>query len=106
MGATAELERLLGTLGRAIQSVAVDEEARGGSAGETTRQALPRAATGGGDAIDRILSAGDRETAVASLRDSDVVNAFRDELTDGLIRVDTANRLLGLVSQIIARLLV
>ena len=53
--------------------------------------------TGRGDAIDAILAAEPRKTGVNSLRDHEVVEQFRQELTDGLIRVDTANRLLGLI---------
>ncbi len=52
---------------------------------------------GRGDAIDAILAEGRRKTKVRSLRDHEVVEQFRRELTDGLIRVDTANRLLGLI---------
>ena len=51
----------------------------------------------GQDAIDRILGGEPRHTRVRSLRDHEVVNRFRQELVDGLIRVDTANRLLGMI---------
>ena len=57
-----------------------------------------------GDAIDRELAAPARTTAVRSLRDSPEVAAFRQALVDGLIRVDTVNRLLQLVNEVIVRL--
>jgi len=56
---------------------------------------------GSGDAIDRGLLQPSRETAVVSLHDSEIIRKFRDDLADGLIRVDAANQLFGLVSQII-----
>ncbi len=49
------------------------------------------------DAIDAILAGSPRTTQVASLRDHEVVRRFRQELSDGLIRVDTAHRLLMLL---------
>ncbi len=60
---------------------------------------LESSARGGGrdDAIDAILASEPRQTAVTSLRDHEVVVRFRQELTDGLIRVDSANRLLSLL---------
>ena len=58
-----------------------------------------------GDAIDDVLSAAPRTTAVQSLRDHPDVVQFRQELTDGLIRVDTANRLLRLVSTVVTAVL-
>jgi hypothetical protein len=59
---------------------------------------------GGGDAIDRVLAEPARQTRVESLRDSEIVQRFRDDLIDGLIRVDTANQLFRLISQIIGML--
>ena len=53
------------------------------------------------DAIDAILASEPRRTGVRSLRDHEVVQQFRRELSDGLIRVDTANRLLGLIRTIV-----
>ncbi|HEY3245924.1 MAG TPA: hypothetical protein VGM03_21490 [Phycisphaerae bacterium] len=53
------------------------------------------------DAIAAELTAPPRTSAVRSLRNDEVVQQFRQELVDGLIRVDTANRLLALVSQVI-----
>lgn len=66
---------------------------------------LQRAESGGGDAIDRVLNAPPRSTATRSLRDAPEVLAFRQALTDGMIRVDTVNRLLRLVDAIVTRLL-
>lgn len=61
------------------------------------------AQTNGGDAIDIELAQPARTTAVRSVRDTPEVAAFRQELVDGLIRVDTANRLLRLVAAILER---
>ncbi|MFQ5462662.1 MAG: hypothetical protein ACE5E5_08555 [Phycisphaerae bacterium] len=55
-----------------------------------------------GDAIDRVLSGPVRRSTASSLRDHEAVRAFRRELSDGMIRVDTVNRLLGLVGKLIA----
>ncbi len=49
------------------------------------------------DAIDEILLASPRETAVASLANHEAVKQFRQEATDGFVRVDTARRLLTLI---------
>ncbi|MCP4591413.1 MAG: hypothetical protein GY842_11760 [bacterium] len=57
------------------------------------------------DAIDLILASSPRRTEVRSLRHDPTVEAFRQELIDGLIRVDTANRLLGLVNTVITAVL-
>ena len=53
------------------------------------------------DAIDAILASDPRSTGVRSLRDHEVVQKFRRELSDGLIRVDTANKLLGLIRTVV-----
>ena len=58
-----------------------------------------------GDAIDLILATPPRETQVRSLRNEATVQAFRRELVDGLIRVDTANQLLRLVTTAITSLM-
>lgn len=60
---------------------------------------------GAGDAIDLILASPARTTEVCSLRHDPVVEAFRQELVDGLIRVDTANKLLHLVNTVVTALL-
>ncbi len=66
-----------------------------------------RARRGGrGDAIDAILASEPRQTAIQSLRDHEVVQRFRQELMDGMIRVDSVNRLLGLVRLVITSALV
>ncbi len=44
--------------------------------------------------------------ANALLREAPEVEAFRNELINGLIRVDTANQLLRLANAVISRLLV
>jgi len=59
---------------------------------------------GRGDAIDRVLLEPSRQTRVESLRDSEVVQQFRNDLIDGLIRVDTANQLFRLIAQVVSLL--
>ena len=66
-------------------------------------RAIGRAARGGGDAIDDILESPRRRTGVKSVRHHEAVEAFRRELTDGLIRADTARQLLRLVTVILAQ---
>ena len=56
---------------------------------------------GGGDAIDRVLAAAPRETAVRGLRGDESMARFRQELINGLIRVDTAGRVLDLVRRVL-----
>ena len=60
---------------------------------------------GASDAIDAVLASPPRSTGVRSLRRDPVVETFRQELVDGLIRVDTLNRLLGLVNTVVTALL-
>ncbi len=55
------------------------------------------------DAIDRILTSPRRETQVRSLYDDPVVQRFRDDLTNGFIRVDTANALFQLLGNTLNR---
>ncbi len=73
-------------------------------------EASPRTAPGAGaplrgDAIDQVLAEAPRSTGIVSLRDAPEVAAFRNELTDGLIRVDTANQLLRLINEVVVRVL-
>ncbi len=55
------------------------------------------------DAIDRELARRPRVTQVDSLRDAPEVQAFREALLDGLVRVDTANQLLRLLNTVIGQ---
>ena len=55
----------------------------------------------GRDAIDRVLAERRRTTDARSLRDHEVVQKFREELTDGFVRADTAQRLLSLVEAVV-----
>ncbi len=57
------------------------------------------------DAIDRVLGSQPRSTNVRSLKDDETIEAFRRELVDGLIRVDTAGRALRLLSQVVGAVL-
>jgi hypothetical protein len=58
-----------------------------------------------GDAIDAELARTPRQSAVTPLRDSEIMNRFRQELVDGLIRVDTAAQVLRLVQQVVGAVL-
>lgn len=49
------------------------------------------------DVIDRVRLSPVRTTAARSLRDDEVIRRFREEVTSGLIRVDTVRQLLGLI---------
>jgi len=55
----------------------------------------------GGDAIDDVLKSAPRTTVTTSLREHEVVRKFRQEMADGLIRLDTANQLLRLASTVL-----
>ncbi|MBU0717656.1 MAG: hypothetical protein KJ749_05350, partial [Planctomycetes bacterium] len=57
------------------------------------------------DAIDLILAAPPHSTQVRALRHDPVVEAFRQELIDGFVRVDTANKLLNLVNTVVTAIL-
>ena len=57
----------------------------------------PRSERKGGDALDVIIDAPPRTTAVTPLRDHEAVRRFRAEVSDGLIHADTINQLLGLI---------
>ncbi|GJM23590.1 MAG: hypothetical protein DHS20C16_00050 [Phycisphaerae bacterium] len=57
------------------------------------------------DAIDRVLGSTPRTTNVRSLRGDATIEAFRRELVDGLIRVDTAGRALRLLSHVVGAVL-
>ena len=49
------------------------------------------------DALDAILGSAPRSTTLKSLREHETIQRFRKEFSDGLIRVDTARQLLGLI---------
>lgn len=103
---TVELDELLNLLdaaeGQKSDSAAETSEAPAESPPPTST-AQPKSTSA--DAIDRALAAPSRQTAVVSLRQSPVVQMFRQELTDGMIRADSVNRLLRLVNEVVARLL-
>ena len=71
----------------------------------TLEGAVGREAAGAGDAIDEVLKGPGRSTQAVSIRQSPEVDAFRRELIDGLIRVDTVNQVLRLVNEWVVRLL-
>jgi hypothetical protein len=63
----------------------------------TLEQVNPRG--GGGDAIDAVLASEPRTTQAVSVRQAPEMEAFRRELVDGLIRVDTVNQVLRLLNE-------
>jgi len=63
----------------------------------------PGATPAARDAIDDVLDRPARETRVASLAESPVMAAFRGELTDGLIRIDTLNQVLRMLTLVLER---
>ena len=63
---------------------------------------LERVVSGSGDAIDHIVQGPRRKTNAKSVRNDPAMQRFRRELADGLIRADTANQLLRLVSRVIS----
>lgn len=63
---------------------------------------LEQVVSGSRDAIDRIVQGPRRKTNAKSVRNDPAMQRFRRELADGLIRADTANQLLRLVSRVIS----
>ena len=51
------------------------------------------------DAIDAVLAGQPRRTQAVSVRQAPEMEAFRRELTDGLIRADTVNQVLRLLNE-------
>ena len=72
---------------------------------DSQAKAKSTASVGAGDAISRELAREARKTEVQSLRDAPEIEAFRNELIDGLIREDTANQLLKLINEVVTRLM-
>lgn len=63
----------------------------------------PGATPAARDAIDEALERPARETRVVSLAESPVMQSFRQELSDGLIRIDTLNQVLRMLTLITER---
>jgi len=104
--ATGELDRLL----NALESIIEPGDSNSGAAIIPTSEQTPRETarlreTSAGDAIDTVLATPARTTAVHSLRSAPEIEAFRQALTDGLIRADTVNQLLRLVNEIVGQLI-
>ena len=83
---TSVLDQLLATL-----DAAADKE--------------PKTFTGNPDAITLKMAKERRKTNVTSVRDDPVMEAFRQELTDGLIRVDTVQKVISLVNTVVQKVL-
>ena len=96
----SHLDTLQGTTGdsgatSSLPARATDATGNPSDSGATG--SLPARASKRSDAIDAILAGPQRTTAVKSLRDHETIQRFRKEFADGLIRVDTARQLLGLI---------
>lgn len=98
MSALEELDKLIVSLDEASTKATVAADTSGDVAGGTTASAAVKT---GGDAIDAVLASSPRTTSVRSLRNDDAMNRFRQELSDGLIRVDTVGKVLRLVNTIL-----
>ena len=108
MADTSLLDRLLETLEQLGQNSG-ETPHPAESTGETPvprPQPQPAAKPAFADAISRELERERRVTAVRSLRDDPIVQQFRTELADGLIRADTVQQLLGLIDRVVQRVLV
>ena len=57
------------------------------------------------DALDIILGSKPRHTKVEYLRDSEVVQKFRQDLLEGAVRIEHVNQFLGIVGLIIKKIL-
>lgn len=66
-----------------------------------TLESLVNRADPPADAIDRILADAPRTTAVRALRDTPVVARFREDLTNGFIRIDAANALFRIITDVL-----
>jgi len=112
-GVTGELDRLLGTLESLLAAGGSDSEETqttpevGTQASQepAPKAVAPQPKAPSGDAIDAVLASPARTTAVRSLRSSPEIEAFRQALVDGLIRVDTVNQLLRLVNEVVGQLI-
>ncbi|MCG3138870.1 MAG: hypothetical protein HJJLKODD_02739 [Phycisphaerae bacterium] len=54
--------------------------------------------------VEQILQSAPRNTEVRSLQDSDEIRQFRQDLLNGLVRMDRLNLILRLVSQVVGYL--
>lgn len=93
---TQPFDRLLQSLETLVRPAAHDP-----NRADPDNHAAPTREPDPPDAIDRILAAAPRRTRVRSLRDAPVVARFREDLTHGLIRVDTANVLFRIITDLI-----
>jgi len=70
------------------------------------KKSVPARPSNKGDAIDQVLNSPGRTTATVSLQNAPEVTAFREALTDGLIRADALNGLLRLINEVVVRWMV
>jgi hypothetical protein len=78
----------------------VDDLTRFDEAVKTLAAAAGRATTAA-DAIDAILAAPPRASNVKSLHDAPAIQAFRTELAAGMVRAETAIRVLDFAAQLV-----
>ncbi len=102
MTVTDELDALIEQLDQAIE-----DNADSGAADSPAVIGEPDSVAHSGktDALDLILGSAPRRTAVKRLHDSEVVQQFRQDLLNGLVRIERLNQVLKLVGAVINRFL-
>jgi len=93
------LERLNQLLAEVERVIDHDGHGAGQSVGSASKPNAARPSQP--DAIDRLLNAPRRTTSVVRLRGSEPFERFKQELVDGLIRVDAGHRLLDLLEAVL-----
>ena len=101
MSAADELAALIEHLDQAV------DHANGDSAESPTAIGEPAGVTrsSDSDALDMILESPARRTAVKRLRDSEVVQQFRDDLSKGILRTERLTQVLSLISVVVRAIL-
>lgn len=101
MSAADELDALIEQLDQAV------DHANGDSAEAPAEIDEPAGETHSADtdALDMVLGSPARRTAVKRLRDSEVVQQFREDLSKGIVRTERLTQVLGLMSVVVRAIL-
>ena len=101
MSAADELDALIEQLDQAV------DHANGDSAESPTAIGEPAGAThsADSDALDVILGSPSRRTAVKRLRDSEVIQQFREDLSKGIVRTERLTQVLSMMSVVVRAIL-
>lgn len=105
MPVTDELDALIDQLDQAQEDQPPGSQSLGDASGDAIGNTSATAPSKGGDALDRIRNTPARQSRTRRLRDTDLVRQFREDLTNGLVRVDRLNQVLELLSSVIKRVL-